>query len=65
MTRFMAMIWAYTETSFSVTIRALLTGWVNRNSAVRSFSSLLRMPAPHRAAKKAPPSPSTFPHSMA
>ena len=38
-------------------------GCVRRNSAVCSFSSLASADTPTIAAKKAPPSPSTFPHS--
>ena len=52
-----------TAASFAATTPARLTGWVSRNSAVCSDSSLDSMRTPRYAAKNAPPMPSTAPHS--
>ena len=62
-TTFSTAICKNTEQSFCTTIFPRLTGCVSKNSAVCSFSSFASAEMPKRAAKKEPPSPSTFPHS--
>ncbi len=56
-------ICAVIANSFPDMIFALDTGCASKNSAVCSFSSFASAEIPSIAAKNAPPSPNTLPHS--